>query len=69
MKRRLELRIDELHLPAGARGGLRAQEAIRANIVRLLDGGSLTGGDDVHDAVARAVHDRVAPHAGPPRPR
>jgi hypothetical protein len=62
MKRRIEVRIEELQLPAGTRGGSRAADAIHAELARLFSGDARPGPERPHAAVAQAIHDHVAPH-------
>lgn len=67
MKRRIELRIDELRLPAGSRGGMRVRDAIGAEIARLLgDAPAPKRKPSAAEAVGAALHERIAPHVPPP---
>ncbi len=72
MKRRVEVRIDELRLPPGSRGSIRARDAIVAAIARALDArashthpavrDASAADASAHDAIATAVRDGIAPH-------
>lgn len=68
MRRRVDVRIDELRLPAGTRGGIRALDAIRAEVARLLAHEEHAQHIDAPSAVARAIHDHIAPHISRPTP-
>lgn len=63
MKRRIVVRIDELRLPPGTRGGPRAADAVRRHVEALLRGG-VQGEQPApgHASAARAIHDALAPH-------
>jgi hypothetical protein len=61
VKRRIELRIDELRLPPGVRGGPRALAAISNHVETLLqraDGSGLP--HDAHAAAARGIHGAIS---------
>ncbi len=66
MKRRIELRIDELRLPPGSRTSLRARDAIASAVASLLRDGrpppAQRTRETTHDAIAAGVRDGVAPH-------
>jgi hypothetical protein len=66
VKRRIEIRIDELRLPAGSRAGLRVRDEIAAAVARLAGGTPSPARADrtagASDAIAGALHERIAPH-------